>query len=58
LLPGRLPGASGYLGGEDYIGGDFFMGYKNIAAYDTRKLTSDIFLRDYDSVCNDCWSYW
>jgi hypothetical protein len=45
LLPGRLPGTCGYLGGED------FMGYEDNMAYFTRKWTSDILLRDYDCVC-------
>jgi len=47
LLPGRLPGACGYLGGET------FMAYEDNMACFTRKWTSDILLRDYDSVCND-----
>jgi len=45
LLPGRLPGTCGYLGGED------FMGYEDNMAYFTRKWTSGILLRDYDCVC-------
>jgi hypothetical protein len=47
LLSGGLLGAYGYLGGED------FMGWENLLAYCTRKLMSDILLRDYDSVCSD-----
>jgi hypothetical protein len=47
LLPGRLPDARGYLGGEDFMGGEDLM------AYCTRKRTSDILLQDYDSACNN-----
>ena len=47
MLPGRLPGARGYPGGED------FMAYEDNMAYFTRKWTSNIVLRDNDSVCND-----
>jgi hypothetical protein len=47
LLPGRLPEAREYLGGED------FMGYEDNMAYFPRKWKSDILLKDYDSVCND-----
>ena len=47
MLPGRLPGPRGYLGGED------FMGYEDNMAYCIRKWTSDILLRNYDAVCND-----
>ena len=47
LLPGRLPGACGCLGGE------VFMGFKVIRAYCTRKWMSGILLRDFDSLCND-----
>jgi len=46
MLPGRLPGARGYPGGKD------FMAYEDNMAYFTRKWTSDIVLRDNDSVCN------
>jgi len=47
LLPGRLPDARGYLGGEDFID------YEDNKAYFRRKWTSDFLLRDNDSVCND-----
>jgi len=47
MLPERLPGLRGYLGSED------FMGYEDNMTYFTRKWTSDIVLRDNDSVCND-----
>jgi hypothetical protein len=40
LLPGRLPGARGYMGGED------FMVYEDIMAYGIRKWMSNILLRD------------
>jgi hypothetical protein len=47
LLPDRLPGARGYLGGED------FMRLEDFMANCTREWTCDIVHRDYDSVCNN-----
>jgi len=47
LLAGRLPGARGYLDGED------FMRLQDLMANCTRKWKCDIVLRDYDSVCNN-----
>jgi hypothetical protein len=47
LLPGKLPEARGYLGGEN------LMGYEDNKAYFRRKLTSDSLLRDSGSVCSD-----
>jgi hypothetical protein len=47
LLPGRLPGAHGYLGGED------FLRLEDFKAKCKREWTFDIVLRNYDSVRNN-----
>ena len=44
-LPGRLLGALGYLGGED------FKGYEDLMAYCTRNWTNYILLRDCVILC-------
>jgi hypothetical protein len=44
LLPGRLPGARGYPGGED------FTRLADLKAKCKREWTCDTVLRDYDSV--------
>jgi hypothetical protein len=47
LLPVRLPGARGYVGGE------FFMGLKDLKAKCKGKWTFNTVVRDYDSVRNN-----
>jgi len=47
LLPGRLPGARGYVGGADFVG------YEDNMPCFTKKWASVILLGDYDSVCSD-----
>jgi hypothetical protein len=47
LLPGRLSGTCGCLGGEDY------MRLENLTAYCVGKWTCDIGFGDYDSICNN-----
>jgi len=47
LLPGRLPGAGVYLGGEDFVR------LEDLKANCRRKWTCGTVLRDYDSVGNN-----